>query len=82
MSVGLGSPPVRFDGFVCVVHGLGLGAHLCVGIDGSFSSFSYASAPVVGSECHPAEHQCYSCRFSPASGQNGAFVTCVAWPLK
>ena len=67
VKVILGSPSVRSDGFLCVVH-------LCAGNDGGFSSSSYASALVVGSERHPAEHQCYGCHFSPASGQNG--VSC------
>ena len=58
-----------------MTHGIFLGAHLCAGSDGSFSSFSYTSASVVGSECRPAERQWYGGHFSPASDQNG--VSCL-----
>ena len=49
VCVKLGSPPVRSEGFVCVVQGKGLGAYLCAGNDGGFLRSSYASAPVVRS---------------------------------
>ena len=54
-----------------VVQGRGLSAHLCAGNDGGFSSYSYASATVVGSKCRPAEQQCHGFHFSLASGWNG-----------
>ena len=57
VSVGLGSPPVRSDGFGGVVPGREFAAHQCAGNDGSFSSSSCFSVLVVGSECRPDERQ-------------------------
>ena len=74
VSVGLGSSPVKSDGWGCVVQGRGLGARPCAGNSGGFLSSSYASAPVVKSECCPAERQRHSCCISPASGRNS--VSC------
>ena len=70
VPVGLGSPPVRYDGFGSVVPGREFTAHQCAGNDGCFSSSGDVSSPVVRSECRPDERQCHGCHLYPASGRD------------
>ena len=54
-SVGLGSPPVRSDGFGGVVPGGEFSAHQRARDESCCSGSNCVSVPVVGSECRPDE---------------------------
>ena len=74
ISVELGSPPVRSDGFAGVVPEGEFSAHQCARNESRCSGSSLVSAPVIRSECHPDELQCHRCRLPPESRRHS--VSC------